>query len=100
MAFEVTTYSDYAYTNRFVDADIILSRATGLKFLKDAVRVEDSVTGVYSVDDSIAKFRQVEILGSDDKYVVVKSNITDYKSVALYDEIVVKGDVEDNKIVK
>ena len=77
-----------------------LYRATGLKFLKDAVHVEDSVTGVYIVDDSIAKFRQVEILGSDDKYVVVKSNITEYKSVALYDEIVVKGDVEKNKIVK
>lgn len=100
VAFEVSTFSEYAYSNRFIDADIILSRATGLKFLKDAVHVEDSVTGVYVVDDSIAKFRQVEILGSDDKYVVVKGNITEYKSVALYDEIVVKGDVENNKIVK
>ncbi len=100
VAFEVSTYSEYAYSNRYVDADIILSRATGLKFLKDAIHVEDSVTGVYVVDDSIAKFRQVEILGSDEKYVVVKSGITEYKSVALYDEIVVKGDVENNKLVK
>lgn len=100
VAFEVSTFSEYAYTNRYVDADIILSRATGLKFLKDAVHVEDSVTGVYIVDDSVAKFRQVEILGSDEKYVVVKSNVTAYKSVALYDEVVVKGDVENDKIVK
>ena len=100
VAFELTTFSEYAYNNRFVDADIILSHVSGLKFLKDAVHVEDSVTGVYIVDDSVAKFRQVEILGSDDKYVVVKNNITEYKSVALYDEIVIKGDVENNKIVK
>ena len=100
VAFEVSTFSEYAYSNRYIDADVILNRVSGLKFLKDAVHVEDSVTGVYVVDDSIAKFRQVEILGSDDKYVVVKSGITEYKSVALYDEIVVKGDVENNKIVK
>lgn len=100
VAFEVSTFSEYAYSNRYVDADVVLNRVSGLKFLKDAIHVEDSVTGVYVVDDSIAKFRQVEILGSDDKYVVVKSNITEYKSVALYDEIVVKGDVENNKIVK
>ena len=100
VAFEVSTYSEYAYTTRYIDADVILSRVNGLKFLKDAVHVEDSVTGVYIVDDAVAKFRQVEILGSDDKYVVVKSGITEYKSVALYDEIVVKGDVENNNIVK
>lgn len=100
VAFEVSTFSEYAYNNRHIDVDVILSCATGLKFLKDAVHVEDSVTGVYIVDDSVAKFRQVEILGSDEKYVVVKSNITEYKSVAIYDEIVVKGDVENNKIVK
>jgi len=100
VAFEVSTFSEYAYTNRYVDADIILSRATGLKFLKDAVHVVDSVTGVYIIDDSVAKFRQVEILGSDEKYVVVKSKVEGYRSVALYDEIVVKGDVENNKIVK
>lgn len=100
VAFEVYSYNDYAYTNRSARVSVIVSSATGLKFLKDAVRVEDSVTGVYVVDDSVAKFRQVEILGTDEKYVVVKNGITDYRSVSLYDEIVVKGDVENNKIVK
>jgi len=100
VAFEVYSYSEYAYSNRSAKVSVIVSSASGLKFLKDAIRVEDSVTGVYVIDDSVAKFRQVEILGSDEKYVVVKNNITDYKSVALYDEIVVKGDVENNKIVK
>ncbi|MBQ2897768.1 MAG: hypothetical protein IJE46_05560 [Clostridia bacterium] len=100
VAFEVYSYNEYAYSNRSTKVSVIVNSAQGLKFLKDAVRVEDSVTGVYVIDDTVAKFRQVEILGSDDKYVVVKNNITDYKSVALYDEIVVKGDVENNKVVK
>ena len=100
VAFEVSTFSEYAYSNRCVDADVILSRATGLKFLKDAVHVVDSNTGVYVADDSVARFRNVEIIGSDDKYVVVKNNKNDDKSVRLYDEVVVKGDVEDNKLIK
>lgn len=100
VAFEVYSYNEYAYSNRNAKVSVIINSADGLKFLKDAVRVEDSVTGVYVVDDTVAKFRQVEILGSDDKYVVVKNNITEYKSVALYDEVVIKGDVENNKVVK
>ncbi len=100
VAFEVYSYNDYAYSTRNAKVSVIINSATGLKFLKDAVRVEDSVTGVYIADDSVAKFRQVEILGSDDKYVVVKNNVTEYKSVSLYDEIIVKGDVENNKLIK
>ena len=71
----------------------------GLKVPKKALRVVDSQKGVYVVNGMQAKFVKVEILYSDDDFMICKKTDKDGE-LKLYDQVVVKGkNLYDGKII-
>ena len=85
-----TTYNEPVYYNRFMDAELILSSYSGLKFFKDAVKMEDNKTGVYVVkSDGTAQFKEIEVLASDDAYTVVKDKSDFSQPLKIYDEVII-----------
>ena len=73
---------------------------SGLKVAKSALRVVDSQTGVYVVTGITLDFVKVEVLYSNDEYMICKQEQSDDKVLRLYDEVVVKGKkLYDGKIV-
>ncbi|MCQ2449397.1 MAG: hypothetical protein MJ132_04320 [Clostridia bacterium] len=66
---------------------------SGLKVAKSALRVRssDSASGVYVVSGISLKFVPVEILYSNDDYMICKQEQGDEEGLRLYDEVVVKG---------
>ena len=97
-----TEYNDAVYYNRFLNTDIVLSSYSGLKIFKDAVKVENDKTGVYIVqNDGTAKFKEAEVLASDEGYAVVKEDNQKENALLLYDEILItKNPVKDGDFVK
>ena len=104
VVFKSYAYCDAVYYNRFLDVDIILSTQTGLKFFKDAIKVVNEKTGVYIMKtDGVARFRNVNILATDDGYVVVKEETSEENSnrLLLYDEVIVtRNEISDGEIVR
>lgn len=92
-----TTYNEPVYYNRFMDAELILNSYSGLKFFKEAVKMQDKQTGVYVVQsDGTAKFKPVEVRASDDAYTVVKEN----GDLKIYDEVIMTGSpIQDGDVV-
>ncbi len=80
-----TTYTEPVYYNRFMEAELILNSYNGLKFFKEAVKMQDKQPGVYVMQsDGTAKFKPVEVLASDDGYTVVR----DGEDLKIYDEVI------------
>ena len=87
---EGTTYNEPVYYNRFMDAELILNSYSGLKFFKDAVKMEDKQTGVYVIkSDGTAQFKAIEVLASDDAYTVAKEKSDFSQSLKIYDEVII-----------
>ena len=80
----------------------MLSSYSGLKVFKDAVKVENDKTGVYIVqNDGTAKFKEAEVLASDEGYAVVKEDNQKENALLLYDEVLItKNPVKDGDFVK
>ncbi len=95
-------YSDAIYYNRFLDADVVLNSYEGLKFFKDAVRIADDKTGVYIIkNDSIAKFKEIEVLATDKGYCVAKEDNLNSNGLLLYDEVIItRNSIKDGDIVR
>lgn len=78
---------------------VVSKSYSGLKVPKKALRVVDSKKGVYVVGGMQAKFVTVEILYSNDDYIICEKSDTD-GALKLYDQVVVKGkNLYDGKIV-
>ena len=78
---------------------VVSKSYSGLKVPKKALRVVDSKKGVYVVSGMQAKFVTVEILYSNDEYMICEKSDTD-GALKLYDQVVVKGkNLYDGKIV-
>ncbi len=87
-----TSYEKQLFLKNKYKAEIILDSSRGLKVSKDAVKVVDGVKGVYIIKKGAYAFREVDILASNDEYVVIERNLsTDKAHLALYDEVVVHG---------
>jgi len=95
-------YVDEIYSLRKANVDIIRRAYNGFKVPKAAVRVLDNGTsGVFVANDSIAKFKQIEILHNNDEFVIVKEDNQKKNALLLYDEVIVNGtNVEDGKVIK
>ena len=73
---------------------------SGLKVAKSALRVVDSQTGVYIISGITLDFVPVEVLYSNDDYMICKQIQSTEKVLRLYDEVVVKGKkLYDGKVV-
>lgn len=87
-----STYVKNMFLKNKLKAKLVLEASQGLKVSKEAVKVADGVKGVYIIKKGSYAFREVEILATDDEYVVIERNLaTDKPHLALYDEVVVKG---------
>lgn len=85
---------------RSVNMEIISSEYSGLKVSKSALRVVDSQTGVYVLNGMQLKFVPVNVLYSNDAYIICEQQKSTDTVLRLYDEVVVKGkNLYDGKIV-
>ncbi len=92
--------SDLA-TMRSGNITIINKEYSGLKVSKKALRVVGGKTGVYVVSGLNIKYVKVNVLYSNDEYIICEKVDENNKSVLrLYDEVVVKGkNLYDGKII-
>lgn len=64
----------------------------GIKVSKKSVRVVNGQTGVYVMQGSTVKFKPIQILYTDNHYVICEKNDTgDTSKLRLYDEVIEKG---------
>jgi len=85
---------------RTASVKIIRKEYSGIKVNSKAIRIVDSVTGVYVVSGLEAKFVTVNIIYSDEDYKICELNTADTSKLRLYDEIIVKGkNLYDGKII-
>ncbi len=79
---------------------VVKKEYSGLKVARSALRVVDSVKGVYVLSGIQAKFVPVDILYSNDSYMICDQQTTTEDHLRLYDEVIVKGKrLYDGKIV-
>ncbi len=78
---------------------VVSKEYSGLRVPKKALRVVDSVRGVYVVSGMQVKFVPVEIIYTADEYILCEKS-TDSNALRLYDQVVVKGkNLYDGKII-
>ncbi|MBO5454332.1 MAG: hypothetical protein J6A69_10305 [Clostridia bacterium] len=90
----IEKYVHHAFTNRKLSATVILDSTDGLKIPREAIRVVDGQTGVYISKQSIARFRSVNILAQDENYVIVSPGQENSGELMIYDEVIIKGNIE------
>ena len=79
---------------------IISNQYKGLKIKKSALRVVNSKTGVYVLTGVQINFVPVEVLYSNDEYIICKQGASEGNVLRLYDDVVVKGKrLYDKKVV-
>ena len=82
-------------------AEIEIRRNTyeGIKVPSEALHVLDGKKGVYVLIASQVKFREVNVIYSDDDYVLAEYDESIEKSIHLYDKIITQGkDLKDGKV--
>lgn len=79
---------------------IVRSEYSGLKVPRKALRVVDSVRGVYVVNGMQINFVPVNIIYSDESYIICEKQTDNSGVLKLYDSVVVKGKkLYDGKII-
>lgn len=94
-------------TIRKVSAKLVLDELTGLKVSKEAVRVNsEGENGVYILRGNIVSYRSLNVIYSEDAFVIAKSPAADSdvelsaSHLKLYDEIVISGkDLRDGMVI-
>ena len=82
-------------------AEIEIRRKTyeGIKIPSEALHVVDGKKGVYVLIASQIKFREVNVIYSDDDYVLAEYDESKTDSIHLYDKIITQGkDLKDGKV--
>ena len=80
-------------SRRNVSIDIVLNTYEGLKVPMAALCMEGEQTGVYVQNGGEKVFKKVEIIYHNNDYMIVKEDNSAAKSLLLYDNVIVKGDV-------
>lgn len=79
---------------------VVKAEYSGLKVPRKALRVVDSVRGVYVVNGMQIKFVPVNIIHSTDSYIICEKQTDNENILKLYDSVVVKGkNLYDGKII-
>jgi len=86
-------------TMRSSSMTVVKQEHSGLRIPKKALRVVDSVRGVYVVNGMQIKFVPVDIVYTGDNFILCEKNDED-GALRLYDQVVVKGkNLYDGKII-
>lgn len=87
-------------TLRTASMTVVSREYSGLRVPTKALRVVDSVRGVYVQNGMQINFVPIEILYSNDEYMILKKENENGNYLKLYDKVVVKGkNLYDGKIV-
>ena len=79
---------------------VVKAEYSGLKIPRKALRVVDSVRGVYVVNGMQISFVPVNIIYSTENYIICEKQADDHSVLRLYDSVVVKGrNLYDGKII-
>lgn len=94
-------YIDQVFSSRRVNIDIVKQSFSGLKIPRSAIHVKDGgKQGVFILKESVAKFREVDVIDYNNDYMIVKEDNTNQKSLLLYDQVIVKGkDIYEDKLI-
>lgn len=92
---------------RKVEGKIVINEYTGLKVSRDAVRLDEAGNeGVYVRRGNIVNFRSLNIIYSEDAFVIASSPAADsgieleYTHLKLYDEVIVSGkELKDGMVI-
>ena len=81
------------------DIEIRINAYDGIKIPATALHKKDGKTGVYALISSQVKFREAEVIYSDEDWVILKYEADNPKGVRLYDKIITQGkELQDGKI--
>lgn len=84
---------------RKAEIEIRRNNYEGIKVQSEALHVLDGKKGVYVLIASQVKFREVNVIYSDDDYVLAEYDESNEKSIHLYDKIITQGkDLKDGKV--
>ncbi len=87
-------------TIRTAPMTLVKTEYSGLKVPRRALRVSDSKTGVYVINSMQVKFVPVNVVFSNDDYIICEQLASDDNVLRLYDEVIVKGrNLYDGKII-
>lgn len=79
---------------------VIKSQYSGLRVPRKALRVVDSVRGVYVLNGMQVQFVPINMIYSNDSYIICEKQNDSEKALKLYDRVIVKGKkLYDGKIV-
>lgn len=79
---------------------VVKAQYSGLRIPRKALRVVDSVRGVYVLTGMQVSFVPIELIYSNESYIICQKNNDKEKSLKLYDKVIVKGKkLYDGKIV-
>ena len=86
---------------RIENVEIVEQSYSGYKIPSNAIRFnKENHSGVYVLRGKIISFIEVEILYSQEEYVIVSASRTGGRGLKLYDDVVIKGrDVYDGKVI-
>ncbi len=93
---------------RKVEGKIVISEFTGLKVNRDAIRLdENGKEGVYIRRGNIVNFRSLNIIYSEDAFVIASAPLPDsaieldHTHLKLYDEIIISGkELKDGMVIE
>lgn len=84
---------------RKAEIEIRRNNYEGIKVPSEALHVLDGKKGVYVLIASQVKFREVNVIYSDDDYVLAEYDESNEKSIHIYDKIITQGkDLKDGKV--
>lgn len=84
---------------RKAEIEIRRNKYEGIKIPSEALHVVKGKKGVYVLIASQIKFREVNIIYSDDDYVLAEYDESNTNSIHLYDKIITQGkDLKDGKV--
>lgn len=87
-------------TMRTGNMTVVNSVYKGLKIPRKALRVSNSKTGVYVLSGINLEFVEVNVIYSNDDFIICEQQTSNDKVLRLYDEVVVKGrNLYDGKVV-
>ncbi len=93
--------NDEIATARKENFELRTNSHQGLRINQAALRVVDGITGVYVVDGISASFKPVEILYSDNDFVICKYDPQKTSGIKQYDEVIIEGiDLYDGKVIR
>lgn len=86
------TFTEELASLRQISADIVFSTVTGLRISEESIRFnENQERGVFILDRSEVKFKEIDIIYTGSNYVLVKWNQGAKNYLQLFDEVFIGG---------